>query len=152
MGMIRRLVVVLAASLLAGASPALAASSPIGTWVKKAEAGKPAMTMTIETWGPGKAKLTYDIKDPPIVLTIVSALNGTDAPVLINGKPSGETMAIQMIDPRRSNTIVKMNGKPFGTSKGTFSSDFNTLTVENDFSAGVGGNPAGKSTEVWTRK
>jgi hypothetical protein len=45
-----------------------------------------------------------------------------------------------------------MNGKPFGTSKGTYSADFNTLTVENDFSGSVGGNPAGKSTETWIRK
>ena len=157
MGKIRPLAwvvrVVLAASWLAGApAAAVAAGSPIGTWVKKAEGGKPAMTMTIDTWGPGKAKLTYNIKEPPIVLTIVSALDGNDAPVLINGKPSGETMAIKMVDPRHSSTVVKMNGKPFGTSKGTFSADFNTLTVENDFSAGVGGNPAGKTTEVWTRK
>ena len=157
MGKIRRLVLPLAWAVsvawwLAGAPPATAAGSPIGTWVKKAEGGKPAMTMTIDTWGPGKAKLTYDIKEPPVVLTIVSALDGNDAPVLINGKPSGETMAIKMVDPRHSNTVVKMNGKPFGTSKGTFSADFNTLTVENDFSRGVGGNPVGKSTELWTRK
>jgi hypothetical protein len=153
MAMPRSLVwVVLVASLLAGAPPAVAASSPIGTWVKKAEPGKPAVTMTIDSWGPTMVKVTYNIKDPPIVLTVVSALNGADAPVLLNGKPSGETMAIKLIDPLHSNTIVKMNGKPFGTSKGTFSADFNTLTVENDFSAGVGGNPAGKSTEVWTRK
>jgi hypothetical protein len=45
-----------------------------------------------------------------------------------------------------------MYGKPFGTSKGTFSADFNTLTVENDFSAGMGSDPKGKSTEHWVRK
>ena len=59
-------------ALVAGAPPAEAADSPVGTYVKKEEAGKPAMTMTIEQWAPGKAKLTYHIKDPPIVLTIVS--------------------------------------------------------------------------------
>jgi hypothetical protein len=45
-----------------------------------------------------------------------------------------------------------MNGKPLGSSKSTFSEDFNTLTVENDMAASVGGNTAGKSTEVWVRK
>jgi hypothetical protein len=135
-------------ALLAGALPADAAESPVGTYVKKAEAGKPAMTMTIEQWAPGKARLTYRIQDPPIVLTIVSALDGSESPVLMNGKPSGETMAIKLVDRLHSSTIVKMGGKPFGTSKGTFSPDFSTLTVENDFSGGA----AGTSTERWIRK
>jgi hypothetical protein len=44
-----------------------------------------------------------------------------------------------------------MNGKPFGTSRSSFS-DFKTMTVENDFSESGGGNAAGKSTEIWIRK
>jgi hypothetical protein len=140
------------ASLAAIGSPAGAADSPIGTWVKKAETGKPEMTMTIEAWGNGKGKLTYRIRGMDVVLTIVSALDGSDAQVLMNGKPSGETMAIKLVDKRHSTTVVKMNGKPFGTSKGTFSEDFKTLTVENDFTATVGGNTAGKSTEIWVRE
>lgn len=140
-------------ALLLGAPPAGAAESPIGTYLKKAEAGKPAMTMTIDQWAPGKAKLTYHIKDPPIVLTIVSALDGSESPVLMNGKPSGETMAIKLVDKLHSFTVVKMDGKPFGTSKGTFSPDFKMLTVENDFSGTAGGAaPVGKTTEVWIRK
>ena len=56
-------VTVMFASLvwLMGASPAAAADSPIGTWLKKTETGKPAMTLTIEEWSPGKAKLTWRI-------------------------------------------------------------------------------------------
>jgi hypothetical protein len=145
-------VLVTFASLAAVGSPARAADSPIGTWVKKAETGKPAMTMTVEAWGNGKGKLTWRIKGMDLVLTVVSALDGSDAQVLMNGKPSGETMAIKLVDPRHSTTVVKMNGKPFGTSNGTFSEDFKTLTVENDFSATVGGNTAGKSTETWVRE
>src|SRR6185369_8642626 len=99
-----------------------------------------------------KAKLTYHLKQSALELTIVSALDGSDAPVLVNGKPSGQTMAIKRIDKLHSSTVVKMNGKPFGTSKGAFSEDFKTLTVENEFSESVGGNQAGKSTEVWIRK
>ena len=140
------------ASLAAIASPARAADSPIGTWVRKAEAGKPEMTMTVEAWGIGKGKLTYRIKGTDLVVTVVSALDGSDAPVLMNGKPSGETMAIKLVDKRHSTTVVKMNGKPFGTSKGAFSEDFKTLTVENDYSASVGSNTAGKSTEIWVRE
>ena len=147
-----RVLLIAFASLLAVASPAAADDSPVGTWVKKAEAAKPRITLTIEVWGTDKAKLTYHLKEPPLELTIVSALDGTDAEVLVNGKPSGETMVIKRIDKRRSTTVVKMNGKPFGTSKGSFSEDFKTLTVENDFSGSGGGNQAGKSTEVWIRK
>ena len=148
----RLIVTAVFVATLAGAPVADAADSPIGTYQKKVEGGQPAMTMKIEEWAPGKAKLTYHIKDPPIVLTVLSALDGTEAPVLMNGKPSGETMAIKLIDKLHSSTVVKMDGKPFGTSKGTFSPDFKTLTVENDFSTSAGGNKPGKSTEIWVRK
>ncbi|HEY6173001.1 MAG TPA: hypothetical protein VIX73_01105 [Kofleriaceae bacterium] len=141
-----------ASVLLAIASPAAADDSPVGTWVKKTEADKPKITLTIEVWGNDKAKLTYHLKQPSMELTIVSNLDGSDAPVLVNGKPSGETMAIKRIDKRHSTTVVKMNGKSFGTSKGVFSEDFKTLTVDNDFTESGGGNQAGKSTEVWIRK
>jgi hypothetical protein len=140
------------AAVVAGAPRADAADSPIGTYVKKEEPGKPGMTMKIEQWEPGKAKLTYHIKDPPIVLTVSSALDGTETPVLMNGRPSGETMAIKLVDKLHSSTVVKMDGKPFGTSKGTLSPDFKTLTVENDFSTAMGSSPGGKSTEIWVRK
>jgi hypothetical protein len=129
-----------------------AADSPIGTWLKKAEGGKPEMTMTVEAWGNGKGKLTYRIKGTDLVVTVVSALDGSDAEVLMNGKPSGETMAIKLIDKHHTTTVVKMKGKPFGTSNGAFSEDFKTLTVDNDFSGAAGGNTAGKSTEVWIRQ
>lgn len=142
---------VIVAAALAGAAPVQAADSPVGTWLKKEPNGKTAMTMTIEKWG-DSAKLIYHIKDPPIVLTIASALDGSESPVLMNGKPSGETMAIKLVDKLHSVTIVKMDGKPFGTSKGTFSPDFNTLTVENDFSGAAAGGAAGKTTERWVRK
>ena len=61
-------------------------------------------------------------------------------------------MSIKLVDKRHAVATVKMNGKAFGTSKSTYSEDFKTLTVENDFSGSVGGNQAGKSTEIWIRK
>src|SRR3954471_8598113 len=96
---------VFVASLMRAPS-AEAADSPIGTYLKKADAGKPAMTMTIDQWAPGKGKLTYRIQDPPIVLTIASALDGSESPVLMNGRPSGETMAIKLVDKLHSATVV----------------------------------------------
>jgi nitrous oxide reductase accessory protein NosL len=102
----RGLVAAVFAALIAGAARAEAADSPIGTWLKKDEKGKTSMTMTIEAWGSGKAKLTYHIKDPPVVLTIASGLDGNEVPVLMNGKPSGETMAIKMVDPLHSFTVL----------------------------------------------
>ena len=85
-------------------------------------------------------------------MTLTSALDGSDAPLLIDGKPSGETMAVKLVDKRHAITTAKMQGKPFGTSKATYSADFKTLTIENDFAGSVGGNPAGKSTETWIRQ
>ena len=136
--------------MMSAVQVAAAEPSPAGVWVKKGT--KTAMTMTIVKWSDSKAQITWDIKSANIVLSLVSSLDGKDAPVLMNGKPSGETMAIKRVDKRHATTVVKMNGKPFGTSKSSFSADFTTLTVENDYAESVGGNQAGKSTELWVRK
>jgi hypothetical protein len=85
-------------------------------------------------------------------MLIESPFDGSERPVLVNGKPSGETMAITRVDDHHVSTVVKMNGKPFGTSKATLSADGKVLTVLNEFSASAGGNPTGKSTERWVRK
>ena len=45
-----------------------------------------------------------------------------------------------------------MNGKAIGTSQATRSADGKTLTVINDYTSAVGGQPVGKSTETWVRK
>lgn len=70
----------------------------------------------------------------------------------MNGKPSGETMAITRVDAHHTAAVVKMNGAPFGTSKGTLSADGRTLTVLNVFSSATGGQQVGKQTEIWVRK
>jgi hypothetical protein len=146
------LAVIGASLLLIAASPAVAADSPIGTWVKKGEGAKPAITLTIDEWGPGKAKLTWRLTEPQMVLTLVSALDGSFAPLLVDGKPSGQTMSIKLIDKRHTVGTMKMNGKAYGTSKSTISEDFKTMTVETDVSDAVSGNPVGKTTEIWIRK
>ena len=142
-------------SLFAFAPPVAAADSPVGgTYVKKSKEGTPEMSMSVEAWGPGKVKLSWriKIKGTEMTMSVISKVDGTDADVIVNGKPSGETMAIKLVDKYHSSTVVKMKGQPFGTSKGTFSPDYKTLTVENDFSSAQGGNPAGKTTEVWVRQ
>ena len=152
--MIRSFASAIFVAILAAALPAAAADSPIGgTYLMKGKQGTPDMTMKIEAWGPGKVRLTYHVKGAEnMELTIVSGADGKDAPLLLNGKPSGETMAIKLIDKLHSSTVIKMNGQVMGTSKGTFSPDFRTLTSENDMTAMVGNTPAGKSTQVWVRQ
>jgi len=85
-------------------------------------------------------------------MIVESPFDGREVPVLLDGKPSGETMAIKRLDDHHTVTVVKMNGKEFGRSKATLSPDGKTITVENEFIASLGGNPAGKRTEVWVRK
>ena len=140
--------------VLAVSWSALAADSPIGTYAKLDGNGKPtAMTMTIERWGSGGAKLVYRMAASAAVLTLESKLDGSDAPLLIDGKASGQTMGIKRVDAHHSATVLKMGGKPYGTSKGTFSGDFSKLTVENTIEKPI--NPvqtAGKTTETWVRK
>ena len=87
-----------------------------------------------------------------LLMVVESPFDGKEVPVLVGGKPSGQTMAIMQVDPRHTSTIVKMNGKPFGISKSTLSADGRTLTVENEFSSSAGGSPAEKTTETWVRK
>jgi len=45
-----------------------------------------------------------------------------------------------------------MNGKTFGTAKGTISPDGKILTVEDNFISAEAGQPGGKQTETWVRK
>lgn len=114
----------------------------------------PAMTMKIEACCNGGRRLTYhlDIGGTATLLIVESRLDGSEAPVMMNGKPSGETMAITRVDAHHASTVLKMNGTFFGTSKATLSADGRTLTVLNDFSASAGGQQAGKSTEVWVKQ
>jgi hypothetical protein len=87
-----------------------------------------------------------------VVASVTSRLDGADSPVLANGKPTPATLAIRLNDQRHATVISKMNLQQIGTSRWTFSPDFKTLTVENDFTQSVLGGPAGKSVERWTRQ
>lgn len=126
----------------------------IGTWVKQSSPSAPgALTMTVEACCNGGRRLIYRIAGrSDIIMTVESPFDGTEVPVLVGGKPTGETMAIKLLDDHHTSTVLKMNGKMFGTSKATLSADGKTLTVENEITSAAGGQTAGKQTEIWLRK
>ncbi len=143
------------ASFVLASASSLHAQVEIGTWVRQDTAFKAgSMTMDVEACCHGGRRLTYHILmgETKSLLTVESPFDGTEAPVLINGKPSGETMAIKRVDAHHTSTVVKMNGTPFGTSEATLSADGKTLTVLNEFTSQAGGQQPGKRTEIWVRK
>ena len=109
------------------------------TWVRTDAQGK-GITMTVEACCNGGLRLIWQIpamaNQPATTMTVNSPMDGTEAPALVGGKPSGETMAIKRVDAHRYSAVVKMNGKPFGTSNGTVSADGKTMTVESIFQGG----------------
>jgi hypothetical protein len=126
----------------------------VGTWVRTDAQGH-GITMTIETCCNGGRRFIYHLPampgQPPVTMTVDSPMNGTEVPAMIGGKPSGETMAITRVDDRHYSAVVKMGGKPFGTSNGTLSADGKTLTVETVSQAAPGAK-ADKIIETWVRK
>jgi hypothetical protein len=138
-----------------GSARSLHTQVGVGTWVRQPTATMAELTMVVQACCNGGRRLIYRfvIDKRETALTVESRFDGSDAPVLMDGKPSGETMAITKVDEHHVSTIVKMNGRLFGTSKSTLSADGRTLTVLNDFSATVGGpQPVGKYTEVWLKR
>ena len=132
----------------------LRAQVSIGTWVRQSDASAGGgLTMTVEACCNGGRRFIYRINGGgDFVMTIESPMDGTDVPVLVAGKPTGETMGIKRVDDHHTFTVLKMNGNPFGTSKATLSADGKTLNVENEITSTVGGRTAGKLTETWLRK
>ena len=86
------------------------------------------------------------------MLTLETKLDGSDAPLVMNGQPTGETMGIKRVDDHHTMTVLKLNGQQFGTSTATISDDGKTLTIENNITAPLGGRRVGKTTETWVRK
>jgi hypothetical protein len=124
----------------------------VGTWVRT-DAQANGLTMTVEPCCNGGLRLIYHVPaaaagQPPLTLTVDSPMDGTEVPLLVGGKPSGQTMAIKREDAYHYSAVVKMGGKPFGTSNGTLSADGRTLMVE---SVTQTGKPE-KIIETWVRK
>ena len=125
----------------------------VGTWVRQAEAAMPGvMTMTVERCCGNGRRILYRMEGTPSVMTFESRFDGSAAPMLVDGKPTGSTMAVKRLDDHRTFTVIKVNGKAIGTSKAALSADGKTITVENEITSADGGQKVGKSTEVWVRK
>ena len=74
-------------------SGALHAQIGVGTWVRQSTASMPGtVTMTVEACCNGGRRLIYHIVigDTKTLLTVESRLDGSDAPVMMEGKPSNE--------------------------------------------------------------
>jgi hypothetical protein len=119
------------------------------TWVRTDAQGK-GITLKVEACCKGGLRLIYEIpspgaNQPAMTLTVDSPMDGTEAPAMVAGKPSGQMMAATRVDDHHYTAVVKMNGQPFSTSNGTIAPDNKTMTVET---VSLGG----KITETWVRK
>ena len=137
-----------------GSSQAVSAQIEVGTWVRQPTASMPGMTMTIESCCNGGRRLSYHLVNGTTVmdLTLETRLDGSEAEVMINGKPSGETMAIRRLDPHHASNVLRLNGTRFATSQSTLSADGRILTVITDYTSAVAGQSVGRQIETWVRK
>ena len=128
-------------------------SLPVGTWVRR-DAKEPVhITMKVEAAGAG-LRLTYTIVSAQTpagqVMTVLTQLDGKDAPIMVNGKPSGQTMAIRSVDSRHAAAVLKFQGQQTGTSKSEISLDGKVLKSEGT-ATGADGKPA-ITVEYWDKK
>ena len=137
-------------ALMSGSS--LQAQFSVGTWVQTAP--MKGLTMTVEDCCNGGRRLTFHVSLGQKTQTIIveSRFDGGDAPVVVDGKPNGETMVLKRVDERRTTTLFKRNGKVFRRSTTTESADRKTLTAENEFIDAGDGRVTGKMTETYVRK
>ncbi len=140
------------ALVLLVAAPLFAAGSPfLGTWVERldANAKRPRMTMTITDAGVGKRLITYTTPGSPRKMTVLTSGQGEDSPVLVDGRPTGQTMAIRITDARHRETIVKSNGEKTGESRAEISADGKVMKVDNET---IVTGHTHKSTAYWDRQ
>ncbi|MBI1791900.1 MAG: hypothetical protein HYR60_30605 [Acidobacteria bacterium] len=135
-------------------SPIFGADSlMVGTWVRRDTKERVHVTLKVEAAGAG-LKLTYTVTAAQApagqIMTVLTQLDGKDAVAMVDGKPSGQTMAIRSIDSRHMSGIVKMAGDQIGASKSEISLDGKVCKVENT-SKGPDGKPT-TSVEYWDRK
>jgi hypothetical protein len=111
--------------------------------------------MTVEEVG-AEWKLTHKVIGPTApastVSTILTPLNGKEVPVLVNGKPSGQTMRIQKIDSHHTVTVMMFHGRERSVSKSEISPDGKVLTVETEYPTSNPIGLAGKQIERWNRQ
>ena len=130
----------------------LEAQFSVGTWVQTAP--MKGLTMTVEECCNSGRRLIFNVTLGPktLAMTVESRFDGSDAPVLVDGKPNGETMALKRVDDRRTTTVFKKAGKVYRRSTATESADHKTLIIENEFIDTGDGRVTGKMTETYVRK
>ncbi len=123
-----------------------------GAWVLREPPQGGRLIMTVEEVGIGW-NLTYKVDGPdaPVstVSTVLTPLDGKDVPLLVNGKPSGQTMGIKKVDNHHTVTILRFRGKETGISKAEISPDGKVLKIETDY---ADWNPIGKEIQYWDRQ
>jgi hypothetical protein len=136
--------------LISGRS--LQAQFSVGTWVQTAP--MKGLTMTVEECCTGGRRLVFHVTvgQKTQTMSVESRFDGSDAPVLVDGKPNGETMALKRVNERQTTTVFKRNGRVFRTSTAAESADQRTLTVENEFIDTADGRVTGKMKETYARK
>jgi len=147
-----RLLMMVGVLVLAGYSKSAQAQLAVGTWIPKSGQFVGQITMKVEMCCGNGRRISYFIKSNPAATMIIeSALDGSEVPVLVGGKPSDQTMAIKRIDSRHTLTVIKMDAKAFGTSRAELSAAGNMLTVENTTAAYADQKPT-KKTEIWVKQ
>ena len=120
----------------------------VGEWVRT-DAGGKGMSMTVAPCCKGGFRLTYHVPvgngQPPLILTVDLPMDGTEAPTLAAGKPTGQTMSAKRVDDHHYTAVVKQNGQLYLTNTATLSADGKTLTIEDT----VDGK---KVIETWVKK
>lgn len=148
-----RLIGVFAFLIVVGWASQAHAQLGVGTtWVRTDAVGK-GIVLNVEACCNGGLRLVYQIPpmggQPASTMSIDSPMNGTEAPTLIAGKPSGQTMAIKRVDDHHLTAILKVNGQPSATYNGTISPDNKSMTVDGVIGTG---SQTHKVTETWVKK
>jgi len=149
----RRLIGVLAFLMVVGWASQAHAQFAVGTtWVRTDEAGK-GIVLNLEACCNGGLRLVYQIPPmgsrPASTMSVDSPMNGTEAPTLLAGKPTGQTMAIKRVDDHHLTAVLKVNAQPAATYKSAISADNKSMTVEGVVGTG---SQAQTVTETWVRK
>jgi hypothetical protein len=141
--------------LFSFSATSLADSPWIGTWVLREPQPGGQLTLKVEEVQNGW-KLTYKVIGPGAPgasdTTIVTLLDGNDVPVLIDGKPSGQTMGIKKLDDHHTVNVIKFKGKEIGVSKSELSSNSKMIKVETNYPDSNPGAPAPNQIQFWDRK
>jgi hypothetical protein len=123
-----------------------------GTWILREPLQGSRLMMTVEEIDTGW-KLTYNVVGlaaaGSTVSTVLTPLNGNDVPVLVNGKPSGQTMGIRRIDSRHTVTVLRFQGKETGISKTELLPNGKVLKVETDY---ADSNPIRNEIQYWDKQ